>query len=81
LNFKHAAAVAYEVDAPLSFEDIHVAPPGPSEVRVKMMYAAVCQSDLFYLKGKVLTIRFVPSFPASQVAFDLKECALRRPTF
>lgn len=49
----HAAAVAYEVNAPLSFEDIHVAPPGPSEVRVKMMYAAVCQSDLFYMKGKV----------------------------
>ncbi|KAG0569381.1 hypothetical protein KC19_6G086700 [Ceratodon purpureus] len=29
------AAIAYELNSPLSFEDIHVAPPGPTEVRIQ----------------------------------------------
>lgn len=51
-----AAAVAYEPNKPLTFEDIYVAPPGPTEVRIKMTNAAMCQSDLYYLKGKVSII-------------------------
>jgi S-(hydroxymethyl)glutathione dehydrogenase/alcohol dehydrogenase len=46
------AAVAYEPNKPFTFEDIYVAPPGPTEVRIKMTNAAMCQSDLYYLKGK-----------------------------
>lgn len=51
-----AAAVAYEPNKPFTFEDIYVAPPGPNEVRIKMTNAAMCQSDLYYLKGKVSII-------------------------
>ena len=50
------AAVAYEVNSPLSFEDVHVAPPGPTEVRIQVTHASVCQSDLYYLKGKVILL-------------------------
>lgn len=57
--FELLAAVAYEVNAPLSFEDVHVAPPGPTEVRVKITHAAVCQSDLFYMKGKVESLNSI----------------------
>lgn len=48
-----AAGVAYEANKPLSFEDIHVAPPQPTEVRVKITHACICQSDLYFWKGKV----------------------------
>ena len=47
------AGVAYEANKPLSFEDIHCAPPQPTEVRVKITNACVCQSDLYFWKGKV----------------------------
>ncbi|CAM6007068.1 unnamed protein product [Sphagnum balticum] len=46
------AAVAYEPNKPMMFEDINVAPPQMSEVRIKMVNAAVCQSDLYFWKGK-----------------------------
>jgi S-(hydroxymethyl)glutathione dehydrogenase/alcohol dehydrogenase len=46
------AAVAYEANKPLTVENIHVAPPGPTEVRIKITNGAICQTDLFYLKGK-----------------------------
>ena len=48
-----AAAVAYEANKPLTVEDIHVAPPGPSEVRIKITHGAICHTDLFYLAGQV----------------------------
>ncbi|XP_024359176.1 alcohol dehydrogenase class-3 isoform X2 [Physcomitrium patens] len=46
------AGVAYEANKPLSFEDIHVSPPQPTEVRVKITHACICQSDLYFWKGK-----------------------------
>lgn len=46
------AAVAYEPNKPLTLEEIHVAPPEPSEVRIKITNGAICQTDLYYLKGK-----------------------------
>lgn len=49
-----AAGVAYEANKPLSFEDIHCAPPQPTEVRVKITNACICQSDLYFWKGKVI---------------------------
>jgi hypothetical protein len=47
------AAVAYKPKVPLVLEDILVAPPQANEVRIKMMNACVCQSDLYFWKGKV----------------------------
>ncbi|CAN5960900.1 unnamed protein product [Sphagnum jensenii] len=46
------AAVAYKPKVPLVLEDILVAPPQANEVRIKMMNACVCQSDLYFWKGK-----------------------------
>jgi S-(hydroxymethyl)glutathione dehydrogenase/alcohol dehydrogenase len=48
-----AAAVAYEANKPLTVEDIHVAPPGPSEVRIKITNGAICHTDLYYMAGQV----------------------------
>lgn len=50
----HVAAVAYEPNKPMKFEDIFVAPPTATEVRIKMTNACICQSDLYFWKGKVL---------------------------
>ena len=51
---QYTAAVAYEPNKPMKFEDIFVAPPTATEVRIKMTNACVCQSDLYFWKGKVL---------------------------
>ncbi len=50
---EYAAAVAYAAREPLSFEDVLVAPPHAGEVRVKITHSSICQSDLYYLLGKV----------------------------
>jgi Zn-dependent alcohol dehydrogenase len=50
---EYAAAVAYAAKEPLSFEDVLVAPPHAGEVRVKIINSSICQSDLYYLLGKV----------------------------
>jgi len=46
------AAVAYEANKPLTVDDIHVAPPGPSEVRIKITNGAICHTDLYYMSGQ-----------------------------
>ncbi|KAK5981162.1 hypothetical protein GCK32_001963 [Trichostrongylus colubriformis] len=45
------AAVAWEAKQPLSIEDIEVAPPQAHEVRVKILYTAVCHTDAYTLDG------------------------------
>ncbi|VDM63607.1 unnamed protein product [Angiostrongylus costaricensis] len=45
------AAVAWEAKAPLSIENIDVAPPQAHEVRIKVFYAAVCHTDAYTLDG------------------------------
>ncbi|KAK6060510.1 GroES-like protein, partial [Cooperia oncophora] len=45
------AAVAWEVKKPLSIEDIEVAPPQAHEVRIKILYTAVCHTDTYTLDG------------------------------
>ncbi|XP_022719888.1 alcohol dehydrogenase-like 5 [Durio zibethinus] len=52
------AIVSWEKDEPLKMEEIQVEPPKASEVRVKMLYASVCQSDILFSKGFP-----IPSFP------------------
>jgi len=57
------AAVAYKPKVPMILEDILVAPPQANEVRIKMMNACVCQSDLYFWKGKVKHHIPPPKFP------------------
>ena len=45
------AAVCHAFGAPLSVEEVELAPPGPGEVSVRLDACAVCHSDLSYLAG------------------------------
>lgn len=48
---KCKAAVAWAAKEPLSIEEIEVAPPRAHEVRVKILYTAVCHTDAYTLGG------------------------------
>ncbi|XP_053683666.1 alcohol dehydrogenase class-3 [Sabethes cyaneus] len=45
------AAVAWEPKKPLSIENIEVAPPKQSEVRIKIVASGVCHTDAYTLDG------------------------------
>lgn len=47
------AAVLHESNKPLVIETLTLAPPGPSEVQVRMHAAGVCHSDLHVMKGEL----------------------------
>ncbi|MEW5250018.1 S-(hydroxymethyl)glutathione dehydrogenase/class III alcohol dehydrogenase [Microbulbifer discodermiae] len=46
------AAVAWKAGAPLSIEEVEVAPPKAGEVRVKLVATGVCHTDAFTLSGE-----------------------------
>uniref|UniRef100_A0A0N5B6H4 S-(hydroxymethyl)glutathione dehydrogenase n=1 Tax=Strongyloides papillosus TaxID=174720 RepID=A0A0N5B6H4_STREA len=46
------AAVAWAPNTPLSIETIEVAPPKEHEVRVKILYTALCHTDAYTLSGQ-----------------------------
>ncbi|XP_039000875.1 alcohol dehydrogenase class-3-like [Hibiscus syriacus] len=46
------AAVAYEPNKPLVIEDIQVAPPQAGEVRIKILFTALCHTDAYSWSGK-----------------------------
>ncbi|KAI7846865.1 formaldehyde dehydrogenase [Circinella umbellata] len=48
---KCRAAIAWEAKAPLSIEEIEVAPPKAHEVRIKILYTGVCHTDAYTLSG------------------------------
>uniref|UniRef100_A0A915B3Y9 S-(hydroxymethyl)glutathione dehydrogenase n=4 Tax=Parascaris univalens TaxID=6257 RepID=A0A915B3Y9_PARUN len=48
---KCRAAVAWEPNKPLSLEEIEVDPPKSHEVRIKVLYTAVCHTDAYTLGG------------------------------
>ncbi|MDP6329568.1 MAG: alcohol dehydrogenase catalytic domain-containing protein, partial [SAR324 cluster bacterium] len=45
------AAVCREFGKPWSIEEIQLAPPGASEIRVKIKACAICHSDISYADG------------------------------
>ena len=47
------AAVAWEPNKPLSIEDVEVAPPQAGEVRIKILFTALCHTDAYTWSGKV----------------------------
>ena len=47
------AAVAWEAGKPLSIEEVEVAPPQAMEVRVKILYTALCHTDVYFWEAKV----------------------------
>ena len=46
------AAIAWKAGAPLSIEEVDVAPPKAGEVRVKIVATGVCHTDAFTLSGE-----------------------------
>lgn len=46
------AAVAWKANEPLEVTDVVIAPPGPGEVRVKIVYTALCHTDAYTLSGQ-----------------------------
>jgi len=50
---KCKAAVAYTLgkDAKLEVKEVTVAPPGPHEVRIKVLYSGICHTDAYTLSG------------------------------
>jgi S-(hydroxymethyl)glutathione dehydrogenase/alcohol dehydrogenase len=46
------AAVSWAAHQPLQIETIEVAPPQATEVRIKMIAAAICHTDIYTLSGK-----------------------------
>ncbi|KAK9146242.1 hypothetical protein Sjap_006145 [Stephania japonica] len=46
------AAVAWEPNKPLVIEDVEVAPPQAGEVRVKILFTALCHTDAYTWSGK-----------------------------
>ncbi|KAK7013166.1 NAD/NADP dependent alcohol dehydrogenase [Halocaridina rubra] len=55
---KCRAAVVWKVNTPYSIEEIEVAPPKAKEIRVKIIAAGVCRSDLSALVGLNKKVRF-----------------------
>ncbi len=51
MNEKIKAAVCREFGAPLSVENVSLAPPGARDVRVKIAACAVCHSDIIQMDG------------------------------
>jgi len=47
--------VAWEPNKPLTIEDVQVAPPQAGEVRVQILYTALCHTDAYTWGGKVAT--------------------------
>lgn len=46
------AVVAWEPNKPLVIEDVEVAPPQAGEVRIKILYVALCHTDAYTWSGK-----------------------------
>lgn len=59
------AAVAYEPNKPLVIEDVEVAPPQAGEVRVQILFTALCHTDAYTWSGKVYHFFHPFSFPYS----------------
>ena len=47
------AAVAWEAGKPLVIEEVEVQPPQANEVRVKILYTALCHTDVYFWEAKV----------------------------
>mgnify|MGYP000990315150 CR=1 FL=1 len=61
------AAVLTGFDTPLvTRDDIEIAPPGPGEVRVKIVASGVCHSDLHTARGEWAGTRY-PCVPGHEI--------------
>ncbi|KAJ6956744.1 hypothetical protein NC652_007720 [Populus alba x Populus x berolinensis] len=66
------AAVAWEANKPLVIEEVQVAPPQAGEVRVKILFAALCHTDAYTWSGKGIVFSFMNFISFSGNFPDLK---------
>ena len=45
--------MAWEAGKPLVIEEVEVAPPQANEVRVKILFTALCHTDVYFWEAKV----------------------------
>ncbi|XP_060103022.1 alcohol dehydrogenase 1-like isoform X1 [Heteronotia binoei] len=64
---KCRAAVAWEIDKPLSIEEVEVAPPKSHEVRVKIIATGICGTDEHVLTGSFPKVEY-PVIPGHEGA-------------
>lgn len=57
-RFDDVAAVAWEPNKPLTVQDVQVAPPQAGEVRVQILFTALCHTDAYTWGGKVQRLFF-----------------------
>ncbi|PRQ24871.1 alcohol dehydrogenase [Rosa chinensis] len=57
------AAVAWEAGKPLVIEEVEVAPPQKHEVRLKILFTALCHTDIYFCEAKMLYVGQNPLFP------------------
>lgn len=48
-----SAAVAWEAGKPLVIEEVEVSPPQANEVRLKILFTALCHTDVYFWEAKV----------------------------
>ena len=61
-NRNCSAAVAWEPNKLLSVEDVEVAPPQAGEVRIKILFTALCHTDAYTWGGKVRVFHYTRDF-------------------
>jgi hypothetical protein len=76
-----AAAVAWEAGKPLLIEEVEVAPPQAMEVRVKILYTALCHTDVYFWEAKVSTTAFVSFVVFNRVILTLTNMVIFRSDF
>ncbi|TYK04340.1 alcohol dehydrogenase 3 [Cucumis melo var. makuwa] len=54
-----AAAVAWKAGKPLVIEEVEVAPPQSNEVRVKILFIALCHIDVYFWEAKAKHLSFL----------------------
>ncbi|KAG9154350.1 hypothetical protein Leryth_000786 [Lithospermum erythrorhizon] len=74
------AAVAWEPNKPLVIEDVEVAPPQAGEVRIKILYTALCHTDAYTWSGKRIrssagSFIFYTEYIYAVLAANLKFCS------
>ncbi|KAL8215636.1 hypothetical protein R6Q57_022473 [Mikania cordata] len=52
IELNAAAAVAWEAGKPLVIEEVEVAPPQKTEVRVKIHFTSLCHTDVYFWEAK-----------------------------
>ncbi len=68
------AAVCYEFNKPLVVEEVDIDPPQEGEVKVRIAVAAVCHSDIHFIKGELDgKLPFVPGHEAAGYIEELGE--------